>query len=220
MDKFIAISDFIGRRINKVYRRDSVTIYPPVYVDDFVVTHVAKEDFYFTSSRLVPYKKIDLIVETFSKKLPDKKLVVIGDGPDFKKIQALAGDNVTLLGYQKFPILKDYLAKAKAFIFAAEEDFGIAPLEAQASGTPVIAYGKGGALETINGLSSNEPSGLFFYEQSMSSLQQAILKFESEPNLISAENCTKNANRFSDARFKQEFKDFVEHEYKNWKENL
>ena len=220
VDQFIAISDFIGRRIHKVYRRDSITIYPPVYVDDFVVNDTLKEDFYFTSSRMVPYKKIDLIVETFTKKLPDKKLVVIGDGPDFKKIQALAGDNVTLLGYQKFDVLKDHLAKAKAFIFAAEEDFGIAPLEAQASGTPVIAFGKGGALETILRLDSDKPTGLFFREQTVDALAQAVEDFELEGHKIRPEYCVENARRFSDKRFRQEFKDFVEQEYKEWKENL
>ncbi len=220
VDQFIAISDFIGRRINKVYRRDSVTIYPPVYVDDFVAIDVTNEDFYFTSSRMVPYKKIDLIVETFSKKLPDKKLVVIGDGPDFKKIQALAGDNVTLLGYQKFDVLKSHLAKAKAFIFAAEEDFGIAPLEAQASGTPVIAFGKGGALETIVGLDSEKPTGVFFREQTVDALAQSIETFELDGYKIRPEHCVENAERFRDARFRQEFKDFVEKEYKEWTENL
>ena len=214
VDKFISISDFIGRRIKKVYRRDSKTIYPPVYVEDFVAKDVVKEDFYFTCSRMVPYKKIDLIVETFSKKLPDKKLVVIGDGPDFKKIQALSGSNVTLLGYQKYEVLKGYLARAKAFVFAAEEDFGIAPLEAQASGTPVIAYGKGGALETVADLNSENPTGLFFNEQSPESLKHAIDKFENEGYVISPEDCVANAFRFSDERFRNEFKTFVKKEYK------
>ena len=220
VDRFIAISDFIGRRINKVYRRDSVTIYPPVYVDDFVATDVTKEDFYFTSSRMVPYKKIDLIVETFSKKLPDKKLVVIGDGPDFKKIQALAGDNVTLLGYQKFDVLKDHLAKTKAFIFAAEEDFGIAPLEAQASGTPVIAFGKGGALETINGLEEEKPTGLFFREQTIEALAEAVKLFELNSSKITPKNCVSNVQRFSDERFRKEFENYVEIQYQKWKKQL
>jgi len=216
VDKFIANSHFISRRIFKIYRRNSFTIYPPVYVDHFAPVSNLKEDFYLTASRMVPYKKIDLIVETFSKMLPEKKLVVIGDGPDFNKIQALAGDNVILLGYQKFDVLKDYLTKAKAFVFAAEEDFGITPLEAQASGTPVIAYGKGGALETIVGLESDEPSGLFFYEQSKNCLRKAILQFESESNKIKKNNCIKNALRFSDARFRSEFKDFIDSEYHEW----
>ena len=213
VDKFISNSDFVGRRIKKAYRRDSKTIYPPVYVEDFVAKSVVKEDFYFTCSRMVTYKKIDLIVETFSKKLPDKKLVVIGDGPDFKKIQALSGSNVILLGYQKYDVLKDYLARAKAFVFAAEEDFGIAPLEAQASGTPVIAYGKGGALETIADLNSDNPTGLFFNEQTSESLKHAIDKFENEGYVISPEDCIANALRFSDEHFRNEFKIFVENEY-------
>lgn len=136
VDKFIAISGFIKRRIEKVYRRDSIIIYPPVYVDDFKGGAEDKDDFYMTSSRMVPYKRIDLIVSTFSQRFPQKRLVVIGDGPEFDKISALAGPNVTLLGYQEFSVLKDHLSRAKAFIFAAEEDFGIAPLEAQAAGTP------------------------------------------------------------------------------------
>ena len=162
VDKFIAISNFIKRRIEKVYRRSSTVIYPPVYTEDFNLSSGPRKDFYLTASRMVPYKKIDLIVETFSKNFPDKKLIVIGEGPDFKKIQNIAASNVTLLGYQKFNVLKEHLSNAKAFIFAAEEDFGIAPLEAQASGTPVIAFGKGGALETIKGLSDDEPTGVFF----------------------------------------------------------
>jgi glycosyltransferase involved in cell wall biosynthesis len=216
VDKFIAISDFIAKRIHKVYRRESVTIYPPVYVDDFTNSCDVKEEFYFTASRMVPYKKIDLIVETFTKALPNKKLIVIGDGPDFDKIKALAGSNVTLLGYQKFDVLKDHLMRAKAFIFAAEEDFGIAPLEAQASGTPVIAFGKGGALETIQGLEAEKPTGVFFDHQSVESLASAVALFEEKAQLISAQACTDNAQRFSDKRFIQEFASYIETEFLTW----
>lgn len=217
VDSFIAISEFIQRRINKVYRRDSYVIYPPVYVRDFLNNGVDRGDFYFTASRMVPYKKIDLIVEAFSKALPDKKLIVIGDGPDFKKIAAMAGPNVVLMGYQKFEVLKKHLASAKAFIFAAEEDFGIAPLEAQASGTPVIAYGKGGALETIIGLGSDKPSGIFFNEQSIESLTAAIKEFEFHGVEFKKEYCEENAQRFSDVRFRNEFQMFIEREFKKWK---
>ncbi|MGV3240914.1 glycosyltransferase, partial [Streptococcus hyovaginalis] len=139
----MCVSDFIGRRIWKTYRREAKTVYPPVDVSAFTLRD-EKEDFYLTASRMVPYKKIDTIVESFSL-LPDKKLVVIGDGPDFKKIKAKAGPNVMLMGYQPFEVLKDFMQRAKGFIFAAEEDFGIAPLEAQACGTPVIADVKCGS---------------------------------------------------------------------------
>ena len=147
VDYFLSNSDFIGRRIWKVYRRDSKTIYPPVDISGFTLQR-EKDDFYLTASRMVPYKKIDLIIESFNQ-MPNKKLVVIGDGPDFEKIKAKAGSNIQILGYQPFEILKDYMQRAKAFVFAAEEDFGITPVEAQACGTPVIAFGKGGALETV-----------------------------------------------------------------------
>ncbi|RST74167.1 glycosyltransferase family 4 protein [Siminovitchia acidinfaciens] len=209
VDYFLSNSDFIGRRIWKVYRRESDTIYPPVDVSAFTLK-LEKEDFYLTASRMVPYKKIDLIVESFSK-MPDKKLVVIGDGPDFEKIKGKAASNVTLLGYQSFEVLKDYMQRAKAFVFAAEEDFGITPVEAQACGTPVIAFGKGGALETVvTYKKSDKPTGLFFYEQKIESLKEAIMEFEENQQLFFAENCRRNAVKFSPERFRDEFQQFVE----------
>jgi glycosyltransferase involved in cell wall biosynthesis len=220
VDEFIAISDFIQRRISKVYSRESTVIYPPVYVDDFKSDDIDKDEFYFTSSRMVPYKKIDLIVETFTTKFPEKKLIVVGDGPDFKKISSLAGKNVTLLGFQDFDTLKGLLAKAKAFIFAAEEDFGIAPLEAQASGTPVIAFGKGGALETIRGLESDKPTGVFFNEQTVDSLFVAVNEFEASLMRIKHSYCVTNAQKFSEERFRSEFKEFIESRYGEWKKGL
>jgi glycosyltransferase involved in cell wall biosynthesis len=144
VDRFIAISHFIARRIQKAYRRESVVIYPPVDTDHFEFQAI-KGDFYITASRMVPYKKIPLIIEAFSR-MPDKKLIVVGSGPEFAKCQKLATSNVTLLGHQSAEILKDYLQRAKAFVFAAEEDFGIAPIEAQACGTPVVAT-SGGATD-------------------------------------------------------------------------
>ena len=204
VDYFVAISNYIAKRIKKVYGRDSVVIYPPVEVDKFEI-YTKKEDFYLTASRMVPYKKIDLIVEAFSR-LPDKKLVVIGDGPDFEKIKKKAGRNVELLGYQPFDVLKSYMQRAKAFIFAAEEDFGIIPVEAQACGTPVIAYGKGGALETV----IKDKTGVFFYEQTVDSLIEAIKRFESVEDKFDILEIRKNAEKFSKERFKLEFKSFVE----------
>lgn len=209
VDYFLSNSDFIGRRIWKVYRRESETIYPPVDVSAFTL-HRDKEDFYLTASRMVPYKKIDLIVEAFSQ-MPDKKLVVIGDGPDFEKIKAKSGNNVQLLGYQSFEVLKDYMQRAKAFVFAAEEDFGITPVEAQACGTPVIAFGKGGALETVISYKKSEkPTGLFFYEQKPEAIIHAVQEFEENIECFSPDNCRENAIRFSPERFKEDFKRFVD----------
>jgi glycosyltransferase involved in cell wall biosynthesis len=202
VDHFVAISQFIARRVHKLYRREAKVIYPPVDVDGFELKS-DKQDFYLTASRMVPYKKMDLIVEAF-KAMPEKKLVVIGDGPDFNKIQAKAegASNIQLLGYQPFAVLKDHMQRAKAFVFAAEEDFGIAPLEAQACGTPVIAYGKGGALETIVG-EGDKPTGIFFYEQSVSSICQAVTQFEQSQ--FAAEYCRVNACRFSKQAFIEQF---------------
>lgn len=208
VDQFIAISHFIARRIRKVYGRESTVIYPPVDVERFSL-HEAKDDYYVTASRMVPYKRIDLIVEAFTQ-MPDKRLVVIGDGPEMAKIKALAGPNIQLLGQQPFEVLLHHLHHAKAFIFAAEEDFGIAPLEAQACGTPVIAYGKGGALETIRGPETNRPSGIFFPEQQCASLLQAIRHFEEDSAGITAAHCRENALRFATAQFSSTFAAFVE----------
>lgn len=216
VDEFIAISNFISRRIWKVYRRKSRVIYPPVDVDSFEICN-EKEDYYLTASRMVPYKKIELIVKAF-KEMSDKRLIVIGDGPDFEKIKLSAGPNVTLLGYQSFDILSMHMKNAKAFIFAAEEDFGIAPLEAQASGTPVVAFGKGGALETIVGSSAagKKRTGVFFYHQSTESIISAIQEFESLSEKISPDNCRSNAMRFSPQRFCKEFKGYVEMAYQEF----
>jgi glycosyltransferase involved in cell wall biosynthesis len=205
VDHFIACSGYIARRIRKIYRRDSAVIYPNVAVEDFTIGTGPREDFYLTSSRMVPYKKIHLIVEAFAQ-MPDRKLVVIGEGPQFKRIKALATDNVTLLGYQPFPVLKSHLQRAKAFIFAAEEDFGIAPLEAQACGTPVLAFGRGGAVETV----VDGETGLHFHEQSAAAIRNAVDTFEKWPRPFEPEKLRAHAERFSTEQFRRQFRDFVE----------
>jgi glycosyltransferase involved in cell wall biosynthesis len=203
VDSFVVNSEFIGRRVNRVYRRESTVVYPPVDTDEFQL-NTQKEGFYVTVSRMVPYKKIDLIVEAFSG-MPERKLIVIGDGPDMEKVRAKAGANVTIMGHQKFSVLRDYLQRARAFVFAAEEDFGISIVEAQACGTPVIAFGKGGACETVIDDTQPKPTGVFFEEQTVASLQAAVVRFESGAHKFKAENCRVNAERFSKAAFRNGF---------------
>lgn len=208
VDYFIANSHFIARRIWKCYRREAEVIYPPVDVDKFTFCD-KKEDFYLTASRMVPYKKMDLIVEAFSK-MPDKQLIVIGQGPDFNKIKKLAGPNVKLMGYQPDSVLQNYMQRAKAFIFAAEEDFGITPVEAQACGTPVIAYGKGGSLETVRGYGEMEkPTGIFFSNQKVQDLVDAVSSFEEISQDITAKDCRENAEKFAISTFREGFKKYL-----------
>ncbi len=208
VDDFVANSHFIGRRINKSYRRESTVIYPPVDTRQFTL-HAEKEDYYLTASRMVPYKRIPMIVEAFSR-MPDKKLVVIGSGPEMEKARELATSNVTLMGYQSFAVLLHHMQRARAFVFAAEEDFGIAPIEAQACGTPVIAFGRGGVLETVRGIDHPEPTGVFYTEQTPESLIGAVGQFEAQAHLILPETCRTSAERFSTERFRQEIKAFVD----------
>ncbi|HFF5941437.1 MULTISPECIES: glycosyltransferase family 4 protein [Stenotrophomonas] len=208
VDHFIANSKFIARRINKVYGRDADVIYPPVDVESFKFRE-GKEQFYLSASRLVPYKRMDLIVRAFSR-LPDKQLVVIGDGPDMEKIRNQATPNVKILGHQPFESLMSHMQRAKAFVFAAEEDFGITPVEAQACGTPVIAFGKGGSLETVKqSAHMDESTGIWFSEQSEDSIIDAIYRFENLTSPILAETCRKHAERFSSDRFRSSIIDYV-----------
>jgi glycosyltransferase involved in cell wall biosynthesis len=207
VDHFVANSKFIARRIWKTYRREASVIYPPLNHDIFT-PHAEKENFYLAASRLVPYKKMDLIVESFAQ-MPDKKLVVIGDGPDFAKVKSKLKSNIEMIGFQPDVKLVSYMQRAKALIFAAEEDFGLVPLEAQACGTPVIAFGKGGALETVRGLDQSEPTGIFFKEQTIESICTAVSDFETECSKFTLDNCVKNAAKFTPAQFREKFKQYV-----------
>jgi glycosyltransferase involved in cell wall biosynthesis len=204
VDHYIAISQYIAKRINKIYGRQAAVIYPPVDLDTFTPGG-KKDDYYLTASRMVPYKKVDLIVEAFSG-MTDKKLVVIGEGPDFQKIKSKAGKNIELLGYQSTAILKEYMQKARAFVYAAEEDFGIVTVEAQACGTPVIAFGKGGSLETV----IEDKTGIFFHEHTTADIQAAVRRFENIGDRFSPQELEKNSKRFGRERFKQEFQDFID----------
>ncbi|SDD96064.1 Glycosyltransferase involved in cell wall bisynthesis [Mucilaginibacter pineti] len=203
VDHFVANSKYISRRIKKIYGRESTVIYPNVATEDFKPVF-EKKDFYVTCSRFVPYKKIDLIVSAFAQ-MPDKTLYVIGEGPDFKKVSRLATPNTILLGYQPFDVLKKYLGEAKAFIFAAEEDFGILPVEAQACGTPVIAYKKGGAMESVI---ENE-TGIFFNEQSAGAIKSAVERFDVSSLCFNYNDIVKHAAGFSTERFKKEILSYI-----------
>ncbi|HGY2934920.1 TPA: glycosyltransferase family 4 protein [Klebsiella pneumoniae] len=215
VDHFIANSQFIARRIKKVYGRDADVIYPPVDVNRFEL-NFNKEDYFFTASRLVPYKRIDLIVEAFSE-MPNRKLVVIGDGPEMQKIKSKAKTNIEILGYQPDSVMQEYMRNAKAFVFAAEEDFGIIPVEAQACGTPVIAFGKGGALETIRPLGVDKPTGLFFQKQTVADIIEAVTSFDNNFESFNLHDCRNNAEKFSVERFNNEILNYITDKYESFK---
>jgi glycosyltransferase involved in cell wall biosynthesis len=207
VDVFLGNSQHIVERIRRAYGREATVLYPPVDVDAFSPGGT-RDDVYVTASRMVPYKRMDLIVEAFAG-MPSRRLIVIGDGPEAGRIRRHATPNIEFLGHQPFEVLRDYLRRARAFIFAAEEDFGIAPLEAQACGTPVIAFARGGAAETIRGLDHPEPTGVFFWEHTPAALQEAVHAFEREGGRITAVACRTNALRFRPERFRQELRDLV-----------
>jgi len=198
-DVLVANSHHVARRIWKTYRRRARVIYPPVDTAAFGPGDV-RDDYYVTVSRLVPYKRVDLIVQAFAR-MPKRKLVVIGDGPEMGRIARLATPNVELLGYQPFEVMRTYMQRARAFVFAAEEDFGIVPVEAMACGTPVIAYGRGGVRESV----VEGETGLFFYEQTPEALCEAVEQFEHLESSLSTERICLQAERFSVTRFREAF---------------
>ena len=212
VDYYISNSDYVGRRIKETYRRDSVTIHPNIDISRFDLCE-EKQNYYLTSSRLVAYKKIDAIIEAFNK-MPDKKLVVIGGGPNLENYKKLAAPNVEVMGYQPFDVLKKKMQHAKAFVFAPDEDFGMIPIEAESCGTPVIAYGHGGSLETV----CDGKTGIFFKEQTPDAIMETVKRFESMGDQpFSPRDCREWAEGFSEERFKKEIKEFVEEKYKEFK---
>ncbi|WP_229678805.1 glycosyltransferase [Silvimonas amylolytica] len=215
VDYLIANSGFIRRRMAKTYRRESTVMYPPVDIARFVPAE-RKQDYYVTVSRLVYYKHMQTIVKAFAL-MPDKKLIVIGDGPERAQIEALLTPNIEMKGFLPTDEVVASIQGASAFLFAALEDFGIAPIEAQACGTPVIAYGKGGATETVRGLDMTEPTGVFFTEQTPESICAAVRQFEALSQKIEPIDCRKNAERFSNARFCDEFTAFVSDCWRNFR---
>lgn len=209
VDHFIANSQHTARRIWRCYRRRAKVIYPPVQIERFSF-QAQKEDFYLTVSRLADYKQVSLIVQAFNQL--GKPLVVIGDGPQLNQIRKLAKPNVQLLGPQPDSVVEEYMARAKAFVYAACEDFGIALVEAQACGTPVIAYGGGGALETVRDIrqSPETGTGLFFFSQEAKALIQAVETFAQLENQFNPESCHLQAVKFTAKIFKKCYLEFLD----------
>jgi glycosyltransferase involved in cell wall biosynthesis len=208
VDRFVAISEYIARRIERCYGRSAEVIYPPVDVARHAVAAAKRSSFYLTLSRLVPYKRVDLIVAAFAA-MPERELVVAGDGPDMRALVAAAPANVRLLGHVTDAERDELMASARAFVFAAEEDFGIAPLEAQACGTPVIAFDRGGSAETLHGLEHPEPTAVFFGQQTSAAIRDAVIQFEHSSDRITPGACRANAMRFDIAAFRKRFGEFV-----------
>ena len=201
VDYFISNSTEVQRRVKNTYNRDSVVINPPVRTKLFDITDV-DGDYYFVVSRLVGYKRFDLAVKACTEL--NRKLIVIGDGPERKKLEAMAGDTVTFLGRQPDDVLKKYMQECKALLFPGLEDFGIVPVEAQACGRPVICYGKGGVLDSV----IDGETGVYFEEQSVESLKNAILKFEKMK--FDKEKIRKNALKFDEEEFKKKISEYVD----------
>ncbi|NER21011.1 MAG: glycosyltransferase family 4 protein [Symploca sp. SIO1B1] len=219
VDYFIANSYHTARRIWRCYRRRAEVIYPPVNIERFTFRE-QKEDFYLTVSRLVSYKQVSLIVQAFNQL--GYPLVVIGDGPELKLIRQLAKSNVQVLGFQPDAVVEQYLAQAKAFVYAACEDFGIALVEAQACGTPVIAYGAGGALEIVRDIRqhSDNGTGLFFTTQTPESLVEAVKTFEASPKSFSPQRNRDNAAAFAPKTFSDRYLNFLEYCYQDYQSRL
>jgi glycosyltransferase involved in cell wall biosynthesis len=207
VDAFVANSRYIARRIRCTYRREAQVIYPPVDVDAFRA-NAQKERFYLAASRMVPYKRMPLIAEAF-RLMPDRKLVMVGDGTELAKVKAVAGPNVEVLGYQPFNSLRDLMGRASAFVFAAEEDFGITPVEAMACGTPVIALGRGGVTETV----VEGQTGTFFHEQTPQSIVEAVDRFERCQDRFDPAIIREHAEFYRPERFCREFSALLQREW-------
>jgi glycosyltransferase involved in cell wall biosynthesis len=210
VDYFITNSNYIARRTAKSYRRDSTVIHPPVDVEHFVM-HQEKDDFFLLAGRLVPYKRADIVIESFADN-PGRHLIVVGDGPESRRAREAARNrpNIEFVGTVSQPVLVDLMQRARALVCAAEEDFGISMVEAQACGTPVIAYGRGGATDIVIPAGEDEPTGLFFHRQDAAAISSAVDRFERLEPTFSSQACRRNALRFSERRFRAQIMNFVE----------
>lgn len=216
--RFIANSKNVAGRIQRFYGRESVVAYPPVDLDFFTPGGPRADRLYVCASRQVPYKRLDRIVEAFAG-MPQRRLVVLGDGPQHERIRALAADHphIMVRGEVAATELRDWFRRARAFVFAADEDFGLVPLEAQACGTPVLALAAGGALETVNAEEGSTRTGLFFAEPTAEAIRDAVMRFERLPIPPSAHACRANAERFDSKRFSATLRAVVD---EAWREKL
>lgn len=205
-DVLVAASRYVARRIRKLYGRSATVTYPPVEIDRFE-PRLDREDFYVTVSRLVSYKKVGLLAEAFSRL--GRRLVVIGDGPERQAIECLAGPTVQVLGWQPDAVVASHLERCRAFVFAADEDFGIAPVEALAAGAPVIAYGRGGVTETV----TDGETGIFFDRQDVDHIVRAVLDFEAAAERFPPRRMRQAAAPFARERFQREFAALVDREW-------
>jgi glycosyltransferase involved in cell wall biosynthesis len=201
VDHFVANSKHIARAIQACYGRDADVVYPPVDVARFAASPGARDDYFVTVSRLVPYKRVDLLIEAF-RRLPDCSLVVLGDGPDRATLMRGSPANVAWRGFVDDEELARCLAGAQAFVYAAQEDFGITLVEAQAAGTPVIAYVDGGAPEIVRGLTEPDPTGVLFEMQTVDAIVAAVRTFLQRREHISRDACRANALRFAPEHFR------------------
>lgn len=219
VDRFFANSQFISRRIWKTYHRNSTVIYPPVDTEHFTAG-ATRRDHYVTVSRMVGYKRVDILVEAF-KHLPDRQLIVVGGGEELPRLKEMATPNVVFLGRAPDAQLKQVVQEARAFLFAAEEDFGISPVEAQACGIPVIGFGRGGVLESVRGVWAGEfpqrnSTGVFFPYQTAESVLEAIQFFEARESDFLSESCLENSKRFSPSVFLRKFRDQSEFSWQSF----
>jgi glycosyltransferase involved in cell wall biosynthesis len=203
VDVFLANSRHVARRIRKAYRREAEVLHPPVDVSAFALGG-KRDDFYLTVSRLESYKRVDLLVDAFGQ-MPERRLLVIGDGPEMRRLRSLVRPNVQLLGRLPSADVRERMQRARAFLFAGVEDFGIVIAEAQACGTPVIAFGRGGAAEIVRGEHLPQPTGVLFEQQSRESLVEAVRRFEQNPGRFLPADCRDNAMRFEPGCFRERF---------------
>lgn len=212
-DTMMANSNFVAKRIKKVYGRDARVIYPPVTMSS-LPKDLPVGDHFLAASRLVPYKRIEAVIEAFNS-MPDQKLVVAGDGPEAERLKALAGPNVTFAGFVSDERLRELMATARAFVFAAEEDFGIIVVEAQSEGAPVLALGRGGARETVSAAPELR-TGMFFDVNEPEAIAECVRAFIAREHEFSRDVCRAHAQKFSAERFRSELMGFVNDNMKNF----